>query len=419
MNLLDAIPFKEYIPSCLTNFSKRSASNPNLETYFFRSIDQTIVLAIILRSDMRSAHVRVSAGIFLQGSEVLMALRSGHEKFMPLEWQFPGGEVLPHETFKQALRREIKEELGITVISSHLLSMEDYVFHSAFSTTISFYVIDGYEGKIEALENQELSWIDLNQIRALRIIEPNKKILEALRLDLMGLSPNSTWNQVWLSNSKEFSNQFVRRSRATKKVDALRSLSFRLQNGENIADIGCGTGEVSELIASQSNAIDCAIYCIDASRVALSKLQAKIPPESCLEIIIGSALNLPIPNAFFDKIITLGLAEHIEQPDALFGELKRVLKTNGELFITHSNVFSTYYLDRLVRQKLGRWPYGFQRNLSPHRFMSLVARYFRVEANLITLPGQDSASYKLIDRAVHSVWAGWGRTIYLRARRLP
>ncbi|MBU3192832.1 (deoxy)nucleoside triphosphate pyrophosphohydrolase [Clostridium algidicarnis] len=49
-----------------------------------------------------------------ENNEILCALRSP-KMSLPNLWEFPGGKIEKNETFKQAIEREIKEELSCTV----------------------------------------------------------------------------------------------------------------------------------------------------------------------------------------------------------------------------------------------------------------------------------------------------------------
>src|SRR5205814_5995889 len=55
---------------------------------------------------------RVVAGIIVQDDTLLVCQRTRHQT-MPLKWEFPGGKIEEGEQPRDALRRELEEELGI------------------------------------------------------------------------------------------------------------------------------------------------------------------------------------------------------------------------------------------------------------------------------------------------------------------
>ena len=58
--------------------------------------------------------INVVAAIIKKDDLYLLAKRN-KDKYMGLKWEFPGGKVEENETFKEALSREILEELNVNV----------------------------------------------------------------------------------------------------------------------------------------------------------------------------------------------------------------------------------------------------------------------------------------------------------------
>jgi len=62
----------------------------------------------------RGKHLRVVAGLIRQNGRVLLTQRKPG-RHLGLAWEFPGGKVEAGETDEEALRREMREELGVEV----------------------------------------------------------------------------------------------------------------------------------------------------------------------------------------------------------------------------------------------------------------------------------------------------------------
>ncbi len=56
-----------------------------------------------------------SMAILRRGNRVLMCHRHPNREWMPDVWDFPGGHIEASETPQQALERELREELGVTI----------------------------------------------------------------------------------------------------------------------------------------------------------------------------------------------------------------------------------------------------------------------------------------------------------------
>lgn len=96
-------------------------------------------------------------------------------------WEFPGGKVAPHESFKIALRRELFEELGIQI---HCMSKLIEFKHQYVDRKLHFQIfkVTGFEGKVKSAEDQELQWVKHSELASLNFPAANKAILDAMNL---------------------------------------------------------------------------------------------------------------------------------------------------------------------------------------------------------------------------------------------
>jgi ubiquinone/menaquinone biosynthesis C-methylase UbiE len=111
-----------------------------------------------------------------------------------------------------------------------------------------------------------------------------------------------------------------------------------IKPGEKVLDIACGTG--SWLMATSDFGAD--IHGVDISDRAI-EIGKNSLPNSTLKV--GTAENLPFPDAYFDLVTCLGALEHfLDQPKAI-KEMIRVAKpTTRFLILVPNSGFLTYRL---------------------------------------------------------------------------
>ena len=125
-------------------------------------------------------------------TEVVAALIWDHDRFMicqrpaykarGLLWEFVGGKVEPGETKPQALIRECREELGITV-SPHALFMElDHVYPD-LTIHLSLYHCSIAAGIPQLLEHNDLRWITPSEIPQYDFCPADAEILERIQAE--------------------------------------------------------------------------------------------------------------------------------------------------------------------------------------------------------------------------------------------
>ncbi len=123
-------------------------------------------------SDPEGGLQRVVGAVALREGRVLMAQRAKgrFEGF----WEFPGGKVEDGESDEEALRRELKEELGVEAGVHHLIAVG-----RDGATELWCYAVD-FDGEPLALEHKALRWVPLGELAALRTPPADARTISAL-----------------------------------------------------------------------------------------------------------------------------------------------------------------------------------------------------------------------------------------------
>ncbi|MFW6027413.1 MAG: (deoxy)nucleoside triphosphate pyrophosphohydrolase [bacterium] len=114
---------------------------------------------------MTAAVLVAACALIDRDGRVLIAQRPAGKTMAGL-WEFPGGKVGENETPEQALVRELKEELGISVPQACL---SPFVFAShayeSFHLLMPLYLTRKWEGIPRPLEGQNLKWVRPGSLR--------------------------------------------------------------------------------------------------------------------------------------------------------------------------------------------------------------------------------------------------------------
>lgn len=101
----------------------------------------------------------VGAVIVNENNEVLCALRSP-TMTLPDYWEFPGGKINKGEEPSAALIREIKEELGCTIVVDEKVEEVECEYETIV-VHLTTYKARILAGKPKALEHAELKWMSI------------------------------------------------------------------------------------------------------------------------------------------------------------------------------------------------------------------------------------------------------------------
>jgi 8-oxo-dGTP diphosphatase len=136
---------------------------------------------LMARRDVDTRHHVVAAMLVLDGA-VLLCHRSTDRQWYPDTWDLPGGHIEPKETAQAALVRELREELGITL-------MEPLGHHSFSRTTEAFemwvWITSQWTSSPSNCaphEHNEIGWFTPEDVLSLELADPGYRlwIAEAL-----------------------------------------------------------------------------------------------------------------------------------------------------------------------------------------------------------------------------------------------
>jgi len=126
--------------------------------------------------------INVAVGVIKKEKLFFMTKRLAHVH-QGGKWEFPGGKVETGELPEQALYRELKEEVNITVLSSSPLITINHDYGDK-EVSLCVYVVEDFNNEPKALEGQQEGWFSFEQLCSLDLPAANKDILTALKSKL-------------------------------------------------------------------------------------------------------------------------------------------------------------------------------------------------------------------------------------------
>ena len=122
---------------------------------------------------------QVVAALIWQGDRFLICRRPAH-KARGLLWEFVGGKVEPGETKQQALIRECREELAVTVDVGEQFMELTHVYPD-LTVHLTLFHASITEGTPQLLEHSEIRWIRVSEIDDYEFCPADEDILRRLK----------------------------------------------------------------------------------------------------------------------------------------------------------------------------------------------------------------------------------------------
>ncbi len=101
-------------------------------------------------------------------------------------------------------------------------------------------------------------------------------------------------------------------------------------DGLRVLDIGCGTGNYTDLFQKVTQARQYQVYGIEPSEGMISKARQK---NSQIVFKQANAENIPFEDQFFDFVFMTDVIHHIPDIRKMFSEIHRILKSQGKVCI--------------------------------------------------------------------------------------
>ena len=126
--------------------------------------------------------VRVVAAIIKDGDRIF-ATQRGYGEFKD-GWEFPGGKIEDDETPKDALAREIREELAANIVVGDLLTTVEYDYPSFHLSMDCFWAELADGSNMQLLEHKAAKWLSITELYSIAWLPADIEVVKAIKAAL-------------------------------------------------------------------------------------------------------------------------------------------------------------------------------------------------------------------------------------------
>lgn len=119
----------------------------------------------------------------------VLACQRKRDAVYPLKWEFPGGKIEAGESPAVALRRELREELGIDAVIGREFHRQEWVYPrsaaggSDGAFRVYYHEVEGFTGTPVNLAFEQMRWVRVDDLLALDMLEGNREAVATLLND--------------------------------------------------------------------------------------------------------------------------------------------------------------------------------------------------------------------------------------------
>jgi ubiquinone/menaquinone biosynthesis C-methylase UbiE len=115
----------------------------------------------------------------------------------------------------------------------------------------------------------------------------------------------------------------------------LKDLDY--QGGENLLEIGCGTGAVLGILGQTFPGLKLAGIDLEQKQIDYAQSHLAHLGLKAADLRVGDATKLPWQDNYFDHLYAIWFLEHLPNPLQVLQEAKRVLKPGGTITLTETD----------------------------------------------------------------------------------
>jgi 8-oxo-dGTP diphosphatase len=122
---------------------------------------------------------RVVAGLIVKEGKLLVCQRTRHQT-MPLKWEFPGGKIEEGEQPRDALRRELEEELGILATIGDEVRRIQHEYPNGGMVELRFFIVREHQREIENRIFRDMQWAEPKDLPKYDFLEADLTLVRDL-----------------------------------------------------------------------------------------------------------------------------------------------------------------------------------------------------------------------------------------------
>ncbi|QCO70767.1 NUDIX domain-containing protein [Buchnera aphidicola] len=121
-------------------------------------------------------YIHAAIGIIINKKKVYIT----RGKYKKNTWEFPGGKIKKHENIVRALKRELLEEVGITILQFNFFKYIKYI-NSKKKLKLYFFLIKKWKSQPYSIEGWSYRWEFLYHLRTLDFPPANHNVITFLK----------------------------------------------------------------------------------------------------------------------------------------------------------------------------------------------------------------------------------------------